>query len=141
MNKVNPPTQLVLPRKIQEDKELKKAFDDRDYILFQMWKRVGGGEDYIDSSQMQIEIIDDNIDVIEDDIEVIEEVIATLPTQEDIDDINARIDQLIELLTAELQESNIIAKQNGIKSLEQLRLLNNRFEEAFETKLTEADND
>ena len=47
MNKVNPPTQLVLPRKIQEDKELKKALDDRDYILFQLWQRTGAGADLV----------------------------------------------------------------------------------------------
>ena len=52
-NRVNPPTQLVLPQKIAENPELKKAFDDRDFILFQLWKRVGGGEDLVDDSQEQ----------------------------------------------------------------------------------------
>lgn len=49
-NRVNPPKQLVLPNKISQDMELKKAFDDRDYILFQLWKRTGGGDDFVDSS-------------------------------------------------------------------------------------------
>lgn len=133
-NRVNPPKQLVLPRKIQENLELKKAFDDRDLIAFQMWKRLGGGDDSVYGLQVQVDVLSDKIDAINEEI-------ALLPTQEDIDYLNARIDELIELLTAELKESNIIAESNGSKSLEQLKLLNNRFEETFDTKLTEADND
>lgn len=53
-NRVNPPKQLVLPQKIAQDPELKKAFDDRDFILFQLWKRVGGGEDLVDDSLEQV---------------------------------------------------------------------------------------
>lgn len=53
-NRVNPPTQLELPQKIAQDPELKKAFDDRDFILFQLWKRVGGGEDLVDDSLEQV---------------------------------------------------------------------------------------
>jgi hypothetical protein len=34
--------------------ELKKAFDDRDFILFQLWKRVGAGEDLVDDSLEQV---------------------------------------------------------------------------------------
>ena len=47
MNRVNPPKQLVLPDSIRENLELKKAFDDRDFIMFQMWKRLGGGDDFV----------------------------------------------------------------------------------------------
>ncbi len=53
-NRVNPPTQLVLPQKIAENPELKKAFDDRDFILFQLWKRTGAGDDVVDSNQEQV---------------------------------------------------------------------------------------
>lgn len=53
-NRVNPPKQLVLPQKIAQDPELKKAFDDRDFILFQLWKRTGAGEDIVDQNQDQI---------------------------------------------------------------------------------------
>lgn len=53
-NRVNPPKQLVLPPEIAENPELKKAFDDRDFILFQLWKRVGAGDDIVDSSQEQV---------------------------------------------------------------------------------------
>ena len=47
MNRVNPPKQLQLPESIRNNPDLKKAFDDRDYILNQMWKRTGGGSDNI----------------------------------------------------------------------------------------------
>jgi len=53
-NRVNPPKQLVLPPKIAQDPELKKAFDDRDFILFQLWQRTGAGDDLIDSNQEQV---------------------------------------------------------------------------------------
>ena len=53
-NRVNPPKQLVLPQKIAQDPELKKAFDDRDFILFQLWKRTGAGDDIVDGSQEQV---------------------------------------------------------------------------------------
>lgn len=53
-NRVNPPKQLVLPQSISENVELKKAFDDRDFILFQLWKRVGGGDDIIDNTEQAI---------------------------------------------------------------------------------------
>jgi len=53
-NRVNPPKQLVLPPSIASNVELKKAFDDRDFILFQLWKRSGAGEDIIDQAQDQV---------------------------------------------------------------------------------------
>jgi hypothetical protein len=47
-NRVNPPKQVVLPPKVASDLQLKKAFDDVYHILFQMWKRTGAGDDFID---------------------------------------------------------------------------------------------
>lgn len=49
MNRINPPKQVVLPVEIQDNLPLKKAFDDSYDIMFQMWKRLGGGDDYIDN--------------------------------------------------------------------------------------------
>jgi len=50
-NRVNPPKTLRLPPTVSKNSELKKSFDDRDYILFQLWKRSGAGDDYVDSNQ------------------------------------------------------------------------------------------
>jgi hypothetical protein len=50
-NRVNPPKQLQLPPEIQANVQLKRAFDDRDYIIFQMWQRLGAGEDFVDDNQ------------------------------------------------------------------------------------------
>jgi len=52
-NRVNPPKQLVLPQKIAQDPELKKAFDDLTFIVFQLWQRTGAGDDLIDSNLEQ----------------------------------------------------------------------------------------
>lgn len=60
-NRVNPPKQLTLPDKISNDIELKKSFDDRDYILFQIWKRIGAGSDFIDNSLSGLNEFDDLI--------------------------------------------------------------------------------
>ncbi len=50
-NRVNPPKQLQLPPEVANDIQLKKSFDDRDYILFQMWKRLGGGDDLVSDNE------------------------------------------------------------------------------------------
>ena len=51
MNKVNPPRQLRLPPSISSNPDLRRAFDDRDYILFQLWVRSGGGADFTSDLQ------------------------------------------------------------------------------------------
>lgn len=53
-NRVNPPKQLVLPNSIRENRDLKKAFDDTHFILFQMWQRLGGGDDAVENSKQDI---------------------------------------------------------------------------------------
>ena len=53
-NRVNPPKQVVLPVEVQQNLPLKKAFDDAYLIMFQMWKRLGGGDDWIDRNQTNI---------------------------------------------------------------------------------------
>ena len=64
-NRVNPPKQVVLPEKVRGDVSLKRAFDDVYYILFQMWKRLGAGDDWVsDSLESQYEFDD----IIEQDI-------------------------------------------------------------------------
>ena len=76
-NRVNPPKQLQLPASVAANPELKKAFDDRDFILFQLWKRVGGGADWIDEALQGLYEFDDleKIDVkqaIEDHVAVVD---------------------------------------------------------------------
>jgi len=51
MNRINPPTQVRLPPEIESNPQLKKAFDDAYFIMFQMWKRLGGGADWVDDNQ------------------------------------------------------------------------------------------
>ena len=54
MNRVNPPKQVVLPPEVQSNPQLKKAFDDAYYIMFQLWKRSGAGDDWVDDNQTNI---------------------------------------------------------------------------------------
>lgn len=51
MNRVNPPKQVVLPQEVSSNPALKKAFDDSYFIMFQMWKRMGGGADWVGGNQ------------------------------------------------------------------------------------------
>lgn len=52
MANVNPPANLRTPRQFDNDPEALKYFRDLEFIMFQMWKRTGGGEDMIaESSQ------------------------------------------------------------------------------------------
>jgi len=53
-NRVNPPKQLGLPNSIKSNPDLKKAFDERDFIMFQIWKRLGGGDDAIENAEQNI---------------------------------------------------------------------------------------
>jgi hypothetical protein len=50
-NRVNPPKQVVLPIEVQQNLPLKKAFNDAYLIMFQMWKRLGGGADWVDENR------------------------------------------------------------------------------------------
>ena len=50
-NRVNPPKQVVLPLEVSANAQLKKAFDDVYLIMFQMWKRLGGGADWVNDNR------------------------------------------------------------------------------------------
>lgn len=58
-NRVNPPKQVVLPESLNKDNDLKKAFDDVYYILFQLWQRTGAGADWIDETRTGLFEFDD----------------------------------------------------------------------------------
>ena len=45
--RVNPPKQVVLPIEISSNPQLKKAFDDAYFIMFQLWEKTGGGGDFL----------------------------------------------------------------------------------------------
>jgi hypothetical protein len=50
MAKANPPPFLKLPKKFAEDRELRKYFQNKDFIIFQLWKKLGGGTDLVAES-------------------------------------------------------------------------------------------
>lgn len=89
-NRVNPPKQVVLPPEVANNPQLKKAFDDRDFILFQLWRRVGGGDDFVGGSQDDIEQNTKDIETNRQNIAQNKEDIAT--NREDIDKNRVDID-------------------------------------------------
>lgn len=50
MTRVNPPPELRIPKKILQDPELREYFQARDFNMFQLWKRVGGGTDIVEEA-------------------------------------------------------------------------------------------
>lgn len=53
-NKVNPPPQLRVPKVILNDREWLAYEKQRDTILFQLWKRMGGDVDLVEDGQQSI---------------------------------------------------------------------------------------
>lgn len=47
MSIVNPPRDLKIPQIFLEDPEVRNYFERKDFILYQMWYRTGGGSDNI----------------------------------------------------------------------------------------------
>lgn len=74
--RVNPPKQLVLPDSLQRNPDLKRAFDDRDYILFQLWERTGGGLDLVNNAISGLNEFDD-LFLLEQQRQIRENVITT----------------------------------------------------------------
>lgn len=51
--KVNPPRQLKLPESVAANADLKKAFDDLNFIVHQLYERSGSGNDFIQNEKLQ----------------------------------------------------------------------------------------
>ena len=47
MNRVNPPTQIEIPDEFKNNPRVMKFFTDVLFNMFQMWKRMGGGDDWV----------------------------------------------------------------------------------------------
>ncbi len=59
INKANPPPHLRLPQSIQKNQELAKVLGEMNFNMFLLWKKLGGGADFIDeNSQLQYEFDD-----------------------------------------------------------------------------------
>lgn len=96
-NRVNPPRQIVLPPKVQADPQLKKAFDDLNFVVFQLWKRGGGSTDNLMQALDDIETIQADIINIESDIEIIEGNVEVIKV--DISDLEGDVIEIQEDIT------------------------------------------
>lgn len=47
MTQVNPPPQLRIPEAFLKDAETRNYFEQKDFILYQLWLRTGGATDEI----------------------------------------------------------------------------------------------
>ena len=51
---VNPPPQLKIPQAFLKDREVRAFIEQQNTIIFQLYKRTGGNDDYIEDSQQNI---------------------------------------------------------------------------------------
>lgn len=68
MSTVNPPPHLKMPKKIFDDKPSRNYFGGFEFILFQLWKRTGGGTDevlaanqFVTTNQAALNAINDRL--------------------------------------------------------------------------------
>lgn len=93
----------------------------------------------------QIHNIQSQIDSANDEIETNALDLAARPRMSDLFKTNQRIDELIDELTEQLEKLNVgsEAQQQAVclqvETLKQIKLLNARTEEAFDTRLNEED--
>lgn len=73
MAKVNLPP-LKIPQKILQDRESADYFDRLNFIIFQLWKRTGGGGDTIENNVTNISVNATDIAINTADIEALDNV-------------------------------------------------------------------
>lgn len=76
-NRVNPPPHIKMPKQWQDVKEIRDYLNSRDFIQFQLWKRLGGGDDIIaglqSSENPEDSMLRGMISSLRDDLEQIED--------------------------------------------------------------------
>jgi len=147
-NNVNPPPQLRIPDAFAQNREQFGYFRQLNQILFQLWVKTGGSQDPLteaDEEQgLSVGQVSGRVSALDDRIAQLEESNVGTELNARIAGVNARIDELIDLLIEEIQkiqpdlelENKKLCLQ--VELLAELKLLNARTEEVYETDI-EAD--
>ena len=85
MARVNPPPNIKIPKQFLVDRETRAYFEKKDFIMFQVWKRLGGGDDHINNLQ--------NLEITEasagsqalDAIQYLEQIEDAIPSDRPVD--------------------------------------------------------
>jgi len=143
---VNPPPNIKIPKKFLEDPEVRDYFQKKDFMIYQLWLRSGGGDDFIET-----EIINNITNTtsnstfraklfrIEQRLDCLEANDKSSEFSSKIAQLNRRVNELIDELLAELklQRPNEEREETAIslqrRQIKQIELLNERIEEAFNT--------
>ena len=149
---VNPPPQTKIPDKILNDDELRPFFLEQQEIMFKLWLRTGGGEDLVsgggEDNVTSISVgaaLRGKIFQLEQRVDCLEESDAGPIINSKIAQLNAKVDELIDELLTELkllrpnderEETKVGLQREQIR---ELKLLNERIEEGFNTGLTQED--
>ena len=119
---VNPPPINKLPEKIKKDKELNTFFRHLNHMLLQLWKRTGGGEDLIDSTEQGLTSNSSRvsrnaarIDSLEDTSFTVENIIADFTTSRNqIINCNNTALITVTLDPQALEEDQVHIKRNNV---------------------------
>ena len=146
MADVNPPPSQQLPRQFFEDPEVRKYMEALQFNVFQLWKRTGGGQDLIQETITNnitntgvLSNADGRISRLTKRVSELENNEAGTRNAAQIRQTNRRIDELIDLLLAELKllRPDRELEQQQAEDIEemrnQFRLLNMRNEQLLNT--------
>ncbi len=146
------PFLIPIPRGLLANPETREYFEYLNRFLHDLWVRTGGGEDAISENETDTDSIVGEIRKNSALNNRLLKRVDNIESQLDFDSINSRIAQLnrkvTRLITELLEEVKKLqpdkeAQSHQIAAIEQinkeLRLMNARIEEAFETKIVEED--
>lgn len=146
---VNPPPQVRIPEAFLKDRETFAYFKQINQILFQLWVKTGGSEDPLteaDEEQgLSVGHVSGRVASLDDRLTELEESNAGTELNAKIAAVNARIDELIDLLIEEIRkvQPDLVLENKKLNAqldtLTQLKLLNARTEDAYETEIEEED--
>jgi hypothetical protein len=149
MSRVNPPPHVETPKEFLANKGTRSYFQQIEFMLFQLWKRTGGGDDLIEGG------VDDDIDnlanisalrsklfKLEERVNCLEDSSNDSIMNQKIAALNQKVDELIDELIAELKlqrpdkelQKSVIENQKSM--IERISLLAAILEEGFGTGIT-----
>lgn len=86
MARVNPPPHIKIPKSLTTNKDLISVIDQLNFNLFQLWKRTGGADDYVNEALTGLYEFDDliklnNLDSLKSDVVVTSDNYETIGDQ------------------------------------------------------------
>ncbi len=150
----NPPPALRKPREFQEDPAKRTYFEQLEQILFQLWTRSGAGTDLVLEIGNEVDALNIGVAPFQIESAMITRLTKRVDDLEASDNgdilntkitaVQAKVKKLINELIKTITDikfpefhQETLSQQEFMKK--ELKLLNERIEEAFDTKITPQD--